>query len=322
MDNLIGKSFKNGKGEVITVIDIDSDVAILNNQQRISINRLIDQKNYRSVNTMQNHINENIQHNESEIPLNIFSNSDNRYSSLMTQLKTSVDKNPFLENSYVDNSNLTSIKVVDPTVDLGDKSYAASNDEKSRLDALKQLAVKNQQELNKKLNIQNQKLVEKGMVDDEIAKLPEVFIDDVDIEERGGVQVAEYNPDNIKLSEKVMLQLSNIEEKNTFAKKENPAYEMFKNVKRSIPFKMSLELSKLLPKKEFIQMWEESYEISMIEYLAEEFLRELLSNPETLKIQIIEKMNEQIFPKKVKRIPTKKKNSKAATNKKEIKDDK
>jgi hypothetical protein len=67
---------------------------------------------------------------------------------------------------------------------------------------------------------------------------------------------------------------------------------------------MNIEISKLLPKKEFIQMWEESYEISMVEYLAEEFLRELMNNPESLKIQIINNINEQVFPKKreVKRV--------------------
>ena len=61
----------------------------------------------------------------------------------------------------------------------------------------------------------------------------------------------------------------------------------------------------------------------MIEYLAEEFLRELMNNPENLKMQIISKMNEQIFPKKavVKKTPAKKKPITKPRSKKETEND-
>lgn len=311
MIDLIGRSFKNGRGEILTVIDVDSDIAILADDQRISINRLLDDKHYRPAGRVTVPItskaNENASFNSDQAP-DIFGNSNNRYGNLLNQIRNQVDKNPFGMESGSDHS-LTSFRMVEPTVELGNTEMSFNNDENS-IEEAKRRMIENQKRLRESIEKQSQSVSK--YLDDEAVQPNLPTYEEAD----RTVSLVEYDNNNRQVES------ANINE-SSFLRKDNPAYQMFRNVKRSVPFKMNLELSKLLPKKEFIQMWEESYEISMIEYLAEEFLRELLNNPENLKIQIISKMNEQIFPKKsvVKKTPAKKKAIKQPSAKKESAND-
>lgn len=309
--NLIGKSFKNGKGEIITVVDVDTDVAILNDAQRISLNRLLDSKNYRPVENSVNERQSTRVVNESyygdDIAPDIFNNT-NRYANLTQQLQTTVTKNPFMEN-IPQGGELTSIKMIEPTIDRKSNNTQNQNqnnqsnqniyiDDESKIEETRKKMIENQKLLGQKMISQTKKI--SNFLDEE-STIPNLDIQDMEDRQ---VEIKELDHNNKVRRERV---IDNSNESVILPKKENPAYSMFKSVKRSVPFKMELELSKLLPKKEFIQMWEESYEISMIEYLADEFLNDLLSNPENLKIQIIQKMNDQVFPKAVKRKPAKKK---------------
>ena len=54
---------------------------------------------------------------------------------------------------------------------------------------------------------------------------------------------------------------------------------MFKNVKRNTEFKINLKVDGKIPRLDFIEMMEDSYEISIIEYLADEFTDNILRNP-------------------------------------------
>lgn len=291
MNNLIGQSFKNGKGEVITVVDVDSDVAILNDTQRIAISRLTDGKNFRP---LVERVIENTVNNFNDSPMDIFDNT-NRYGSLMNQLQTSVQNTGFIDDS---NAGVAKIRVVEPTVDLTPKNQQQTQnifiDDEARIEETRRKMIENQRLLNSKVIEQANKINKNNILDESELS---VKLDDRDF------GIREISPEG------KVVEYHDIptEREVSFKKKENPAYEMFRSVKRSVPFKMNIEISKLLPKKEFIQMWEESYEISMVEYLAEEFLRELMNNPESLKIQIINNINEQVFPKKreVKRAPKK-----------------
>jgi len=77
----------------------------------------------------------------------------------------------------------------------------------------------------------------------------------------------------------------------------DPVVDMFKGIKRSVDFTLDVKLENKIPKLEFIELMEDSYERSLIEYLAEEFANELIKNPESLKQSIAGKIREMVYGK-------------------------
>ena len=66
----------------------------------------------------------------------------------------------------------------------------------------------------------------------------------------------------------------------------DPVTQMFKNVKRNIEFKISIDIENKIPRLDFIEMMEDSYEISIIDFLSEEFTNNILNNPSIIKDKI------------------------------------
>ena len=71
---------------------------------------------------------------------------------------------------------------------------------------------------------------------------------------------------------------------------EDPIISMFKNVKRIVDFKFDFSIEEKIPRIDFIEMMEDSYNTSIIEYLAEEFTSKLLNDPSVIKNLIKEKI--------------------------------
>lgn len=88
-----------------------------------------------------------------------------------------------------------------------------------------------------------------------------------------------------------------VEYKDTRPVIENTNNSMFKGIKRNTEFKVKLELNNKIPRTDFISMWEDSYEASIIEHLADEFTTNLLSNPNLIRDQIIEQLKEVVYGK-------------------------
>lgn len=85
----------------------------------------------------------------------------------------------------------------------------------------------------------------------------------------------------------------------------DPVVQMFKSVKRINEIKFDLEIVEKLPRPDFMQMWEDSYELSIIDYLADEFTNKLLQDPSMIKEIIKEKIRNYVYPSK-KKSPAKK----------------
>lgn len=86
---------------------------------------------------------------------------------------------------------------------------------------------------------------------------------------------------------------------------EDPIISMFKNVKRNTEFKITLDVNNKIPRPDFIEMMEDSYETSIIEYLADEFTKSLINDPSVIKNKIIEEIKSLVYKKEVKRQPKK-----------------
>ena len=74
------------------------------------------------------------------------------------------------------------------------------------------------------------------------------------------------------------------------AQVEDPIISMFKNVKRIVDFKFDFSIDEKIPRIDFIEMMEDSYNTSIIEYLADEFTNKLLNDPSIIKNLIKEKI--------------------------------
>ena len=71
---------------------------------------------------------------------------------------------------------------------------------------------------------------------------------------------------------------------------EDPIISMFKNVKRIVDFKFEFSIEEKIPRIDFIEMMEDSYNTSIVEYLADEFTNKLLNDPSIIKNLIKEKI--------------------------------
>ena len=77
---------------------------------------------------------------------------------------------------------------------------------------------------------------------------------------------------------------------------EDPMVVMFRNTKRSIDFSINLNINNKIPRLDFIEMMEESYERSIIEFLADEFTNNILNNPGNIRSMIIKELENKVYP--------------------------
>ena len=80
---------------------------------------------------------------------------------------------------------------------------------------------------------------------------------------------------------------------------EDPIIKMFKGVKRNVDFNITIDIHNKIPRLDFIEMMEDSYETSIIEFLADEFTREIVTNPGKIKSMISDKIKSMLSSKSV-----------------------
>jgi hypothetical protein len=76
----------------------------------------------------------------------------------------------------------------------------------------------------------------------------------------------------------------------------DPIVQMFRNVKRNTKFSIQLTIEEKIPRVDFIEMMEDSYNQSIIDYLAKEFTDNLLKNPDVIRDMIKDKINSMVYP--------------------------
>jgi hypothetical protein len=262
--NLANKSVKNNlTGEVFTVIDSFEDIAILEGNQKAKVSNLLNTSLYTE-----------------EIDPKSFFNNQGAYNILAEKIKS-------IPQELINDSESGEISVnldgnsITPTTNsltsTDESAIIVSSVEDERAELARKYGITSPPV--EQLNKQNEafaRILGEGSENE----LPQVQQYN---EPEGPVTRVEASRDTVN------------REYIQPIKQEDPIVKMFKGVKRIIDFKVSLDINNKIPRLDFIEMMEDSYETSIIDFLADEFTNNLLNNPEVIKDMIKSKINILVY---------------------------
>lgn len=273
--SLNNRTFKdNTTGEILKVVDSFENIAYLENKTKIDTRRLVDP----------NYFTEQVD------PTSFF-NNQNAYDSLFEKIKTIPSENIPDENGEV-RPNISIDNTYRPDDNDSAVIYGSIDDEREELARKYGVNLDNNQSITK----QNEAFAKILEDSDELDELPTVPAPKQVINDEPPVQRVEIDRDNGTVI------VNGQDTEPVYSKpKEDPIYTMFRGVKRSVEFSIDLKLENKIPRLDFIEMMEDSYEKSIIDFLADEFMRELLKDPKALKESIKSKIKDMVYgkPKRV-----------------------
>jgi hypothetical protein len=298
MINLRDKTFRNNlTGDVVKVLDSFEDIAILEDKSRVDARHLVNPGLFTEINSQPiQQFNESV-FNPIEVeevkPENFFSNQG-AYNSLADKIKN-IPQHLINDDP---NAGQTSVRIEDPdgnpTTTSFDRGVQANQsesavvlvnpeDERAAL-AAKYGVVSPAESINK----QNEAFSK--LLGEETPPNQEVQVVQVNREESEEViQRFEVNGNQQEEYKREYIQQPIVED---------PIIRMFKGVKRSLDFNVSIDIDNKIPRVDFIEMMEDSYETSIIDFLADEFTNNIVNNPEMIKEMIKFKINEVVYGKK------------------------
>ena len=265
--SLANKSFKNNlTGEVVTVIDSFENIAILENKQKLNVTQLMNPALY----------------TEEIDPMSFF-NNQGAYNILAEKIKSIPQDQIGDDNGEM---NVAGVNRIDIPRGIEQEesivTMSSEEDEKAALVA--------------KYGIINPPTESLQRQNDAFAKI---------LGEESEAELSQVPQYQQPVQEQVTRVEVNREEKEEFSREyvqpvqrievEDPIIKMFKGVKRIVEFNISLDIKNKIPRLDFIEMMEDSYETSIIDFLADEFTNELLKNPATIKDMIKSKINNLVY---------------------------
>jgi hypothetical protein len=263
--SIANKTFKNNKtGETIKVLDSFENIAILENKQKIDVRTLMDSNQYTE-----------------QIDPNQFFNNQVAYNSLAEKIKT-LPTNMMQDDEVSVNPTINNYNEFGPISNESAIVMKSEEDERAEL-ALKYGVSTNTDSLQK----QNQAFAQ--ILGDDADELPQVKTYTQPKEE---IQRFEVNREDVSKPIR-----TEIEQK---VKVEDPIITMFKRTKRNVDFKINVEITDKIPRLDFIEMMEDSYEISMIDFLADEFTNKILQDPSVIRESIKGKIKQLVYGGEVK----------------------
>ena len=265
--SLANKSFKNNlTGEVVTVIDSFENIAILENKQKVNVNTLMNSALY----------------TEEIDPMSFF-NNQGAYNILAEKIKN------IPTDQIIDDDGQMNVAGVDRIdiprgVDESIVTMSSEEDEKAALAAKYGIVAPPVESLQRQNEAFARILGEES--ENELPRVPQ-YQQPVQEEPVTRVEV-NREPREEFSREYIQPPVQRVEV-------EDPIIKMFKGVKRAVDFNISLDIKNKIPRLDFIEMMEDSYETSIIDFLAEEFTNELLKNPDTIKDMIKTKINILVY---------------------------
>ena len=259
--SLANKSFKNNlTGEVVTVIDSFENIAILENKQKLNVAQLMNPALY----------------TEEIDPMSFF-NNQGAYNILAEKIKSIPQDQIGDDNGEM---NVAGVNRIDIPRGIEQEesliTMSSEEDEKAALAAKYGIVSPPVESLQR----QNEAFA-KILGEESESELPQVPQYQQPVQEV--VQRVE-----VSREEEYVQPIQRVEV-------EDPIIKMFKGVKRIVEFNISLDIKNKIPRLDFIEMMEDSYETSIIDFLAEEFTNEILKNPDTIKDMIKSKINTLVY---------------------------
>lgn len=248
--SLANKKFKNNlTGEIVQVIDSFEHIAILENKQKIDVNTLMNPNLYTE-----------------EIDINNFFHNQNSYNLLANKIKN-------IDTTYLSDDTSGSIPGTE-TYDVSNESaivMGSEEDERAALAAKYGASIDNYSSTSKQNEAFAEILGDEAI--DELPHLPQPPRT-YQNQEQNDVQRIDVNRD------------TPTKQINDMRIEEDPIIKMFKGVKRSVDFKINLSVDGKIPRLDFIEMMEDSYEKSIIDFLSDEFTNSILKDPDSLRERI------------------------------------
>lgn len=251
------RTFKNNRtGEVIKVIDSFENIAVLESKQKIDTRTLMDSSQY----------------TEQIDPASFF-NNQGAYNILAEKIKSIPTQN------LQDDPAEFAAKV---TTSFGDSSFRPASNESAIVMSSED---DERAELERKYGIQQQSPQES------LEKQNKAFAKLLGEEEDEPVQRFEVKSEPKFTNQPTPVYNEPVQR----VEVEDPIIKMFKGVKRNVDFNISIDINNKIPRLDFIEMMEDSYETSIIEFLADEFTNEILRNPQAIKTMIGDKIKSMLI---------------------------
>jgi len=262
---MINKKFTNLQtDQVVTINEVFSDIAILDNGDRVSLQRITDNNYYE----------------EYIDPASFFSNS-NSFNVLADKIKSIPDELlqqlPERESPMINNYNVSQ-----------ESAVIQSDPEEEKRALMEKARQMSAETVVSSLQKQNEMFSE--------------FLDDDDsgivLSRPTPVEVSPAQP-NFNNNTPIQQPIYNTPEP-TRIHVEDPIITMFRGVKRKEKFSVDIKIEELIPRLDFIEMLEDSYEISIIDFLSEEFTKKLLDNPDFIKNIIKQEIKKVVYGENIK----------------------
>lgn len=282
--NLANRSFKNNlTGEIVRVIDSFEDIAILEDRNKVDARHLVNPGLFTEVNSINENTNIKIGDNgyfnqntvEEVIPEKFFNNQGayNELASKIQNIPTHMikdDPNAGQTMVRIDNGDGNTSSNFDQHI-TNESAIVMKSEDDERAELARKYGIVSPTE---SINRQNEAFSKLLNEDEEMVERVEVSRDEVEQSK----QVKEYSQT---------------------IQSEDPIVKMFKGVKRIVDFNISIDISNKIPRVDFIEMMEDSYETSIIDFLADEFTNNILSNPDAIRNMIKDKINQIVYSGKL-----------------------
>lgn len=287
--NLANRSFKNNlTGEIVRVIDSFEDIAILEDRNKVDARHLVNPGLFTEISSINESKNVRVENGyfnetvEEVIPENFFSNQG-AYNALASKIQSipehmiKDDPNAGQTIVRIDNGDGNTSSNFDQHI-TNDSAIIMKSEDDERAELARKYGIINPTESINKQNEAFSKLLNEE--DTEQVERVEVSRDEVKI---NGNQQEEYKKEYSQPQQVF----------------EDPIIKMFKGVKRIVDFNISIDISNKIPRIDFIEMMEDSYETSIIDFLADEFTNNILCNPDAIRNMIKDKINQVVYSGKL-----------------------
>lgn len=267
-----GKKFTSlVDGRIVAIKDVFEDIVILNDNTKVKASRLLDKNFYEEYIDPASFF-------QNQSLINTFAQKikqiPDEFVSKMTNEERTVVNESLKDNSFRPTFNESAIIESDPEIE--------------KLELMRKYGIKEN-------SIQNKSLIESNK---QLERF-KTIIDELQSEDEGEIQRIEVSRDEPTNESTPQNEDVEVETKKQTITVEDPIISMFRNVKRNKDFKISIDIENKIPRADFIEMMEDSYNTSIIDFLAEEFTNNILKNPNLIKNKIKDEIKSIVYGTKV-----------------------